>query len=348
MSLGYFKKIAENLLSTSVQNIGLIVGGRNSQVYKVICNDDVQYVLKVYFKHESDKRDRLGTEYTSMRFLWDHGVRNIPKAIIAAPEYGCAIYAYVDGQKIQNGDITDQDIDQAVTFLNILKNLTECTAGWSFNAASEACFSFRAIWENIHSRLNALISCYEGDLYDSPLRDFIEQEFNPAKETIDVQCRLKLKDANLSFDMELDATELTLSPSDFGFHNALRVVNGDLVFLDFEYFGWDDPAKMVVDMLLHPGMKLSMLQKQRFFRGILEHFHKCPNLPERIEIVYPLFGLKWCLILLNEFLPERLLLRNFAGMNTRDHQALQAIQLNKARSLLHKILHDYESFPYAN
>ena len=38
-----------------------------------------------------------------------------------------------------------------------------------------------------------------------------------------------------------------LSPSDFGLHNALRGQDGQLRFVDFEYFGWDDPVKLVSD-----------------------------------------------------------------------------------------------------
>ena len=54
-----------------------------------------------------------------------------------------------------------------------------------------------------------------------------------------------------------------LSPSDFGFHNAILKESGDLVFLDFEYFGRDDPVKLMADFIWHPGMKLSNLQKRR-------------------------------------------------------------------------------------
>jgi hypothetical protein len=35
------------------------------------------------------------------------------------------------------------------------------------------------------------------------------------------------------FDREIPRTERTLSPSDYGFHNALRRPDGTLVFLDF-------------------------------------------------------------------------------------------------------------------
>ena len=41
------------------------------------------------------------------------------------------------------------------------------------------------------------------------------------------------------------------SPSDFGFHNALLKDNGKLCFLDFEYFGRDDPVKLMADFIWH-------------------------------------------------------------------------------------------------
>jgi thiamine kinase-like enzyme len=345
MSLNPVQQIAEKLLPYPIISIGGISGGRNSQVYKVACADNKNYALKIYFKHETDKRDRLGAEFSSFRFLWDHGVRNIPEAVIADHKNCCAVYGYIEGKRIINEDINNKDIDQITSFLNTLESLKGQADCWKFNAASEACFSIRAILENVQIRLSALFKNYENN---ADLYDFIENHFNPLNNDITKWCYVKLKEYNLSFNEELSIAERTLSPSDFGFHNALRAANGNLFFLDFEYFGWDDPAKMVVDVLLHPGMTLSVSQKKRFVHGIMEHFHQYPNLSERIEIAYPLFGLKWCLILLNEFLPERLLLRKFSGMNTDDRHALQTNQLNKASSLLHKIFAEYDEFPYFN
>jgi len=50
----------------------------------------------------------------------------------------------------------------------------------------------------------------------------------------------------------LPADETCLSPSDFGFHNALVDPSGALSFLDFEYAGRDDPAKPVSDFFCQP------------------------------------------------------------------------------------------------
>ena len=42
-----------------------------------------------------------------------------------------------------------------------------------------------------------------------------------------------------------------ISPSDFGLQNML-VKNNNVRFLDFEYSGWDDPAKLICDFGCHP------------------------------------------------------------------------------------------------
>ena len=109
----------------------------------------------------------------------------------------------------------------------------------------------------------------------------------------------------------------TLSPSDFGFHNALETQSGEIFFLDFEYFGWDDPAKTVCDFLLHPGMALSPSLKLQFATSLVRGLPWSQGLRERVAAYYPLFGLKWCLILLNEFLPNQILRRRFAGSRSR-------------------------------
>ncbi len=44
-----------------------------------------------------------------------------------------------------------------------------------------------------------------------------------------------------------------VSPSDFGFHNALLDDGGAISFLDFEYSGRDDPAKLDLRFFLSAG-----------------------------------------------------------------------------------------------
>jgi len=124
----------------------------------------------------------------------------------------------------------------------------------------------------------------------------------------------------------------TLSPSDFGFHNALRDRSGHIVFLDFEYFGWDDPVKLTADFILHPGMMLDGAARRRFAAGMAELHASDPDSRQRLRRHLPLIALRWCLILLNEFLPGHWARRMIAGGS--DRMAAKASQLAKAKSML--------------
>jgi hypothetical protein len=126
----------------------------------------------------------------------------------------------------------------------------------------------------------------------------------------------------------------------------LRLHDGTIVFLDFEYFGWDDPAKMVSDFLLHPAMELDDRLRRRFLRGVAEGFYGYPELAGRIQALYPVFGLKWCLILLNEFATEHLQRRVFASDVPLDPEEVRSEQLSKSRHMLQRVLDEYQKFPY--
>jgi hypothetical protein len=334
------KSIAGRLLQRQVLSIESLGGGRNSQVYRVVDATRRAYALKLYFRHPTDDRDRLGTEFNGLRFLWRHGVRGIPEPLAADPAQGCALYEYVEGRTIPPAEVSAVDIEAALSFLARLKDLCQQPESRDLPLASEACFSGQALLGNLQGRLDRLLGERPGEAGDPAFRRFLADEFSPALGAI-----TRWSSSRLSLQEELPWSERTLSPSDFGFHNALRRGNGEPVFLDFEYFGWDDPAKTLSDFLLHPAMELSDALKRQFAGGLQRRLAEDSCLAERVKCVYPLFGLKWCLILLNEFLPEHMLRRRFAA-TAGSRQAVQAEQLSKARVMLQRVCREYEQFPY--
>ena len=68
---------------------------------------------------------------------------------------------------------------------------------------------------------------------------------------------------------ELGPRARCLSPSDFGFHNAIRRASGELCFIDFEYAGQDDPAKMACDFLCQPEVPVPDACRERFLDAAL-------------------------------------------------------------------------------
>ena len=92
-------KIASNCLRQKIDAISKIGGGANNRVYRIVCPLG-QYVVKFYFQHPLDSRDRLGIEYQSFSFLWENGLQMVPKPLAFSREHHCAFYDFIEGSKI--------------------------------------------------------------------------------------------------------------------------------------------------------------------------------------------------------------------------------------------------------
>ena len=103
---------------------------------------------------------------------------------------------------------------------------------------------------------------------------------------------------------------------------------------------------MIADFLLHPAQTLTEEIKRRFVHGILNIFAADHDLVARLDHVYPLVGLKWCMIMLNEFVPGDLARREFAAHAPIDAAKKKSDQLAKSRAMLAKIMTENNSFPY--
>lgn len=317
-------------------------GGRNSQVFRLDMADGRTMALKAYFRQAGDTRDRLGTEFGALSFLWEQGLRCVPQPLAFDTEAGLGLFEFIEG--IQQMVPSDADVDAAWRFLVSLKTLSTLPSAQDLPTASEAHFSLQAVAEHIEARLDRLRAVDPALALASGLGAFLDSELIPAWRALLADCQQGCARAGISFEEPLPQALRTLSPSDFGFHNALKR-QGAMVFLDFEYFGWDDPAKMLADFLLHPGMELPLAQRQRFATGLLEHM-ELEDLAPRTRLCFPLFGIKWCLILLNEFLKGPLDRRTFADPGGHSAEERQAQQLGKARQKLRHLLDDHAHFPY--
>ena len=332
------------LLQKPVRSVAHIGNGGNSRVYRVSCEDESCYAAKCYCQRTMDGLDRLDVEFSSLQFLWEHGARCTPRPIAVDHDRQIAAYEYVDGTAIDMCAVSDSDVEQVVSFLRRLKEIAMSDAADRLPRASEACFSSRALRENLKGRLDRLEAVPGEDPSYASLRRFLSEELGPAlEETVE---RTKARTGEAEWNAELPRSAWTLSPSDIGFHNALRRPNGSIVFLDFEYFGWDDPAKMIADFILHPAMDLTESVKRRYVERTLECFGGDRSLPQRLARLYPLFGLKWSLILLNEFVPSFLARREFAADADTDREQVRVKQLARAQRMLARTMSELDRFPY--
>lgn len=330
------------VLGMELATVTRIGGGRNSRVYRVL-GAGINAVAKFYFGTTADGRDRLQTEYSAFSFLRKQNIRCVPEPLVSDPTRRFAIYSFIDGAEIQITSVSRGDIKHLVDFARQLKTVSQNTESHAIGPAAEACHSISSTVSSIKERYDRLADIdISGPSYRE-LRLFLKHEFEPVLAEVDEASR---RLSGPHYADELPAERRTLSPSDFGFHNALRRGDGQLVFLDFEYFGWDDPAKMLADALLHPKMDLSDDLRSHMTELFQEVFGKDEDWRWRVAALYPLFGLKWCLILLNEFHAEQLQRRCFVDQEREDSYGIQMRQLTAARRLLARVAHERGDFPF--
>jgi Ser/Thr protein kinase RdoA (MazF antagonist) len=327
---------AETLLGRPVAGMRRGTAGGNNRIYRVETADG-PFCLKLYPKSPGDPRDRLGAEFGALSFLGRHGVTVVPQAIAADPENGVALYSWLDGVPVQSPG--EAELDALLDFVATLDRLREAPDAQALPLASEACLSPAELVRQLDRRLEALAagaattSAALDRLLDETIAPLLERWGRP----------LRQHDTPLAPDLR------TLSPSDLGFHNALATPAG-LCFVDFEYFGWDDPVKLAADVMLHPGMALTPALKERFLAGCRVQFARDAGFADCLNHLYPLYGLRWSLILLNEFLPERWARPAFAGagnQGTGDRAAAEARQLAKAITLLRTLTDHDGRFSFA-
>jgi len=318
--------VAQSLLKGPVDAIDRIVGGRNSRVYRVRRGGEC-FAMKHYPPRDNDLRDRLKAEFEALLFMERHGVNEVPRPLAIDPERRYALLSWIDGDAIEVA--AESDIDAAAGFLAALHGLAGVAESERQPLAAEACLSGIEIAAQLGRRLARLgsVAGAEPDLAEllDRIGDFL---FSTVLPKVTADYRL----SGLSFARPLPTGSRSLCPSDFGFHNALRGAAG-LTFVDFEYFGWDDPVKLTCDFLLHPGMRLPSALKQRFVQATLDIYGADPTFSARLRTLYPLFAMRWCLILLNEFLPERWAYRVHAA-EAPDWKKAKERQLALASELL--------------
>jgi hypothetical protein len=325
-------RAAGALLGRACNGVVRIGGGRNSRVYRVDA-DGGPFALKLYFRHGQDNRDRRATEFAALGFLRRHGVRAVPEALASDAHLGASLFGFVQGSVAKSEEATAADVERLADFLVALRRLSRHPDAAQLPTASEAMFSLDAMVENIGRRSQRLAEVAGTTATRPLLTEFLRDDFRPTfGQTVEWAVTL-LRQNGLERNQDLAPAARTLSPSDFGFHNVLRTPDGHLVFVDFEYFGWDDPAKMVSDFLLHPGMAVARPLRGRFLHRTLSGFGGGHALGVRVRAAYALYALKWCMILLNEFVPEHLERRLFANPGL-DPDDVQRQQLAKARAML--------------
>ena len=284
-------------------------------------------VLKRYPPADHGVHDRLASETGALQFLADAGEDRVPRLLDVDPAARLALLSFVPGAAGPHDTPAPVDMEAATAFVERLHCSRTAPDAAGLPMAAGFCLSWREILNQVDAR-HARLAAVAGD---RPGLENLLDRLAARRDALEPWAADRLGPA-----ADLPRDLWSLSPSDFGFHNSVRDDRGDLVFLDFEYFGWDDPAKLAVDTELHPAMRLPAAMVERWHRRLRALYGAGdPDFANRVAVYRPLLALRWTCILLNEFLPERWRRRQAAGITDDLDDVLQT-QLQKAEGMFEK------------
>ena len=279
--------------------------GRNNQVFQVSERSGAQVVIKRYFQHENDQRDRLEHEWRFLEYAYQVARHLVPRPLARCDDSRVALLEWVEGD-VFTGPIAPEEVHAAISFSRLLNPEDREDLASNLPIAADACFT----WEDHLGLLKRRLERLE-QIRVTEVREFVRRELIPiAAETIQTVSGI------VETGEAMAIGERIVSPSDFGYHNALRMDSRPPCFLDFEYAGWDGAGKMVADFFSQPRIPVSLE-----FLGDFENALRPSLSPRELNALqrgWPallaIHALKWCCILLNDFLSVDGERRQFAGI----------------------------------
>jgi hypothetical protein len=315
----------------AVQTLTRLAGGRNNQVYR-LDTDNGPLVLKRYFKDARDPRDRLGAEWSFVSHAWSRSIRVVPEPLARDPAEQAGLYSFVQGRKLTASELTAAHVDAAIDFVLAVNERPRPALA----PGSEACFSLAEHIGTIERRVARLATLDADVPHVAEARQLIATMLQPAWDTVKALIAAGAARQGLAMNQALSVDESCLSPSDFGFHNALVDDDGRLTFLDFEYAGRDDPAKLVSDFFCQPEVPVPLSLHRHFIDRMAQGLGLGLGLDAagvtRCRLLLDAYQIKWTCIILNDFLPLGAARRAFADSGAWAQRCAE--QLAKAEAKL--------------
>ncbi len=311
----------------------LLPGGANNKVFHLQAGA-AEVLLKQYFQDPGDARNRLAAEFAFCRFAWTGEGARVPKPLACRPEASMALYEYISGRRLAAAEVDEAAVAEALDFYETINRSRHSPAAAALPTASEACFSVPEHLRCVNERVARLTQIDDASEIGAAARAFVREQLAPAWEELRSRTEDVAKESGLLGRMP--KSDERLSPSDFGFHNAIKTGEGPLRFIDFEYAGWDDPAKLVCDFFCQPAVPVP----ESCFEAVAARVAGDLSAPQlhvrRIRMLLPVYRMKWCCIFLNEFLKTGGRRRQFSSGGGAV-ETKQAAQLEKAKEGLTRL-----------
>lgn len=294
---------------TSPKTITSLKRDGNNRIFKM-ATDNEEIILKSYLKINENERNRGQVEFHALQAMWKNKMTSIPVPLKSHEQYKFCFYQFISGKALQAP--TESMMIFLGDFLGDLYKLGTENNLEQFSEGADSRKSLQDYLAMIDKRLKEIEKGRTEPLM-APVFKLLDEEIYPLKEIVVGRFMKKINQLEISLSTPLPKAEKTLSPSDYGLHNMLESGPDKWIIFDFEYFGWDDPCKMIADFYHHAGQNFSIEFKHIVKDRFLQHYPFPDQFNLRFSLVSELIGLEWILIILNIASPAVLERKKFAN-----------------------------------
>jgi len=291
----YYKKIINLITKFNIIKIKKIKSNRNSIVFQLINFDKEKYFLKIYPHRKKIMNTSIDRETICLNTLKKMKITNVPTLYICNKEFNFIITSWLYGKKINNLD--NFYLNSLYNFIfNIYKNTKKLKKNdfSSIPLAKDSVLEFEDLVRDIEKRLDRFR--FNKDILPYEIKKIILEVEILFKHLVSKNNNY-IKKNKIKFKVEMN--KQFLSPSDMGQHNSI-FKNKVYSFYDFEYFGRDDPVKLLCDIILNPNTFKEKMLLNKFFIKFVNLFGD-KKFIIRYKVTFRLHLLKWILIVLKKF-----------------------------------------------
>ncbi len=284
-------------LGASHDTLESLRGGINNQVFRCKVGKH-RFVLKGYPEHRVGEHDRFKAEVGLLNYARAVAPEFVPEVLGSDEASRSLVLESLEGEGFKEGTHpTEEDIDRALSFMQHLNADLDVAKQHVAGNAADGFFKLTEHLLNVEQRvskmsLDHLVANTKAKAGELIRRISLRLE-RLQESTATMITKGQCEDA-------LGFSARCVSPSDFGFHNSIRTPKG-IKFFDFEFAGWDDPAKAVADFDLQPRVPLN--SREKVLKKSLPEWGK--SLEKRHDALFPILELKWACIILAVLNPDR-------------------------------------------
>ncbi len=312
------KILCSSLISKKIKSFRKYRVNGNSNIYKLRDINNKFFIAK-FFPNNNYDNNRIKNEIKAINFLKNK--LNTPKIVKFSLDENIVIYNFIDGSKLS--------FENVYGFINIIKKLKKISSGLKYNSytpAVESCLNINQLFHQIEERITKIKNFNKTNKKLLSFLSILKYKYYYYYKK-KVSFESKNKNSTLSKKHQI------LSQSDFGFHNAM-FYNKSIFLYDFEYFGWDDPVKLVSDFIWHPQNKLTNKNKNLWIDEMLNIFSKDLSFKKRLKEQFNLYGIRWILIILNIYHPNKFYIKKIMYENIKSYNKIKIRQLNLAKKYM--------------